>query len=218
MIDTTRRAFIAGSAMAAVAASVPAAALALPADRRAWEFAMATYLRAKAEADDFDTELFRIHDAWKAGKPTMDGIHWRALIGLAADRDHIARSMNLDKAWRDFLAAEGRTWWGNSPAATERMKARYRAALDSVQEYRDACERNDEATGMDAANDHSEALTDRMMEALDTLLEMPAPDLAALRWKLDQFMPNDGHGSSAWDAGYLAQTLADIARLLPPAG
>jgi hypothetical protein len=58
-----------------------------------------------------------------------------------------------------------------------------------------------------------------MIEALDVLMGMPSPDLAALRWKLDEVIDADteaDRGTSAWSAGYVAQTMADIARLLPP--
>jgi hypothetical protein len=47
---------------------------------------------------------------------------------------------------------------------------------------------------MDALDEHSEALTDRYCDALNALIEMPAPDLAALRWKLSQLRDGDGDG------------------------
>lgn len=51
-------------------------------------------------------------------------------------------------------------------------------------------------------------------EALEQLMDMPAPDLAALRWKLEQLHEGDG-GMPAWTAEYIAQTYADVARLMP---
>lgn len=49
-------------------------------------------------------------------------------------------------------------------------------------------------------------------------MDMPAPDLAALRWKLDYITEEarDPQGSlGSYTHKFVAQTLADIARLLP---
>jgi hypothetical protein len=218
-IQTSRRSFMAAIPAVAVVATIPAAAIAAPADRRAWEFALANYYRAKAEAEAFDDTLFRIMDEWKAGRPSMDGIEWKE-FHCRFDRQHLAHSVDLDREWQSFLRDEGRTWFAPTTECAERTKAKYRAALDSVQAYRDASDQWDEESGHEAANDHSEGLTDRMIEALDVLMGMPSPDLAALRWKLDEVIDADteaDRGTSAWSAGYVAQTMADIARLLPEA-
>lgn len=52
-------------------------------------------------------------------------------------------------------------------------------------------------------------------DAENALIRMPAPDLAALKWKLDKLLSDDGDGYiSPWSADYLSQTRADIARLM----
>lgn len=51
-------------------------------------------------------------------------------------------------------------------------------------------------------------------------MDTPAPDLAALRWKLDHITPEakgeDGSLAS-YTSSYMRQTLDDIERLLPSA-
>lgn len=59
-------------------------------------------------------------------------------------------------------------------------------------------------------------------EAEKALLEMPAPHLAALRWKLDNVITfddadDDDEFMAAWARRRVAQTIADYKRLLPDA-
>ena len=72
--------------------------------------------------------------------------------------------------------------------------------------------------GYDQAETKWDALGGRVSDAENALLATPAPDVAALRWKLDRLTVDvREHEVSlpAWTAEYLSQTLADIARLLP---
>lgn len=57
---------------------------------------------------------------------------------------------------------------------------------------------------------------DAVADALGEVMDTPAPDLAALRWKLDQLREPDG-GLAPWMSGMVNQTFADIERLLPHA-
>ena len=68
--------------------------------------------------------------------------------------------------------------------------------------------------GMDALNDQSDDLGDRLAEGAEAIMATPAPDLAALRWKLD-YLSGDGHAFAAWEEDYTRQAFADMARLLP---
>lgn len=50
------------------------------------------------------------------------------------------------------------------------------------------------------------------------LMAMPAPNRAALRWKLDHLMDdNDGEWMASHSVGYVRQTMADYRRLLADA-
>lgn len=71
-----------------------------------------------------------------------------------------------------------------------------------------------EQHGMNAADELCDQLGAREAEARNALMEMPAPDLSALRWKLGQLREDDGE-LVPWSAEYVEQTFADIARLLP---
>lgn len=129
----------------------------------------------------------------------------------------IVQTTDLEEHWRHFLEGEGKWWF--APDA-ERRKAEVRATLDSVQAFRDAKKQHDHDSGMDAANERWEALAQRERDALKSLLDTPAPDLAALRWKLDFLMVDTGEPDGdmpGWSADYFRQALADIARLLPDA-
>lgn len=58
-----------------------------------------------------------------------------------------------------------------------------------------------------------EALSDREADTKSALLRMPAPDLAALRWKLDQTFEDDE--IALWCEEIVLVMRADFARLLP---
>lgn len=60
--------------------------------------------------------------------------------------------------------------------------------------------------------------SDELAAARRGLLDMPAPDHASLRWKLDQvlvFEDDDEDYTAAWSKAYVLQTMADYKRLLP---
>ena len=208
---TRRGLLMAAPAITAVAA-VPAIALApATSDRSAWNAAFAAYQRAKAEDEAFSPIYRRVHDAWEAGRPSIDAINFKPLPSYMP-RDMIAGGWDLDKAWRDYVAGEGKWWFSPDPEA---RKAEFRAALDSVQAYRDKRDQHRRDSGMDEADDRWEVLGERVAEAECALMDTPAPDLAALRFKLDHLLEPDSEGSTAcWSRDYVAQTIADYQRLL----
>lgn len=56
---------------------------------------------------------------------------------------------------------------------------------------------------------------DRVGDRETALMKMPAPNGAALRWKLDRALHVDfGEATSAWSEEYVRQTIADYRRLL----
>lgn len=60
-------------------------------------------------------------------------------------------------------------------------------------------------------NDHRDALTDKVTNSAADLMATPAPDLAALRWKLDWT------ADATYVDEYLAQMREDMDRLMGPA-
>ncbi|MGN3974749.1 hypothetical protein [Tsuneonella sp. SYSU-LHT278] len=70
---------------------------------------------------------------------------------------------------------------------------------------------------MNAASDECDRLGDAVADALGEVMDMPAPDLAALRWKLNQFRDERDGILQGYTASFTDQTFADMARLMPPA-
>jgi hypothetical protein len=218
-IETTRRAVLAGAPAIALVATIPGTLTAAPNGlRRDWEGALRAYQQIKAEDEAFTTYWKECNAACKAGAPSLDSIHWKE-FGPAGHvprfREQIAMTMDLDEEWQKFLAGEGHWWNASDP---EKPKAKFRAALDSVQAYRDAYAANYRDSGLEDADRRFEEFGEAVSEAEWALMDTPAPDLAALHWKLEFLFADDGTDAcSAWSSNALAPTLPDIARLLPPA-
>ncbi|WP_126173466.1 hypothetical protein [Altericroceibacterium xinjiangense] len=170
---------------------------------------MRRYQQAKAEWEAFDPTYSRIYEGWEAGRPSMDMIHWKEFS--FRDRDRFARVVDLDAEWENFVAGEGKTWGSPDPETT---KARRRAALDSVQAFRDAEANHDRNSGMDEADRRAEELGDRMYDAEWALMYMPAPDRAALLRKIEKLLKVEDASTASWTAEAVAQTIADARRLL----
>lgn len=85
-----------------------------------------------------------------------------------------------------------------------------------MQDFRDAETAHNDESGMNAASAKMERLSDAESDALHLLMQTPAPDAAALRWKLDYFSPKGEFES--WSPDFMRQTIEDIARILGPAG
>ncbi|RVU04121.1 hypothetical protein EOE18_13200 [Novosphingobium umbonatum] len=72
--------------------------------------------------------------------------------------------------------------------------------------------------GRPETEDEEERRSQRARRAWAVLMGMPAPDNAALLWKLDQLLGSvSNSGCENWGAEFLAQTVADYRRLLSPA-
>ena len=183
-----------------------------PPSRSHWETALARYEATLVEAAAFDAEYERIETIWREGQPSMEEIHWKAFP--FADRDHVARILDLSEAERQRREGQNKWWWAKDPTAS---LAEFCAALESVQQFRDAEERHEIQSGFRAASERYESLTDAISDASDLLMAMPAPDAAALRWKLDQLKNKDG-SFAAYSSDYMRQINEDIARILGPAG
>lgn len=87
------------------------------------------------------------------------------------------------------------------------LRAQWDAALARAENAKRVC--------LNSSGDTDE-LSDAWADAEADLMEMPAPDLHALRWKLDHFMLDHGGLSHAsYSVDYLRQTIKDYQRLLP---
>ena len=83
--------------------------------------------------------------------------------------------------------------------------------------YHDANDRIETAAAQGLEGDELEALGDEFIARRDAFMQTPAPDLAGLHAKLKTVFAADENGFTVeWSHRYLAQTLADIDRLLRP--
>lgn len=117
------------------------------------------------------------------------------------------QALNADR--RSFLAAGAATIVAVSVAAPVMAAspcAEWDAALAAYRSAESAM----------IADDYSDASSDAFLERKFELWDTPAPDRAALRWKLDDVLEPavDDDESPAWNKDRLRQIYADIARLL----
>jgi hypothetical protein len=199
-----RREVLTGMALASAATVIPAAATAasnVQPDRAAWDRAMAALNCAKAEADAFDDELWRIDAAYhfEADQVPHVTVEKYGRTISTANRDEVAWARSGCKSLRyvETCAYEGAKADQQLVDAADARDAKLKAI--------------DKRLGYGAAHDHNDALTDAIVEAEEVLLNMPAPDGEALLWKVNRLYPE---GEGIWEAGYEAQTQADLRRFL----
>ncbi|HEX8443030.1 MAG TPA: hypothetical protein VF631_05220 [Allosphingosinicella sp.] len=182
------------------------------AEAAAWEAALAEHDAALAAKNAFEPTYDRIEAADEAGRPSMDVIPWNEFT--FEDRHHVARIMDIEKRWSLFLEGEGKWWW--APGREDARKAQFRAALDTIRDFRRQEAEHHERSGMNAASTSYDALWDRLGAAENALLDLPAPHGPALLWKLEHLFADDrGDGFCAsYSAELMDKVLADARRLL----
>lgn len=214
--NTTRRSLLRlgtgaltyGAGAAAVAGGVALAGEAnganLSPDRRAWDRTMAAYTKAAATFAVTD----RLHDntyaAWRADAPTTDAIDLGEFWPMTAAQ--VAR-MDPDKYERERFASGA--WFPTEAEAT-----RFRAAVESVREYHRQIAASEQRHGMDAIGERHDADCNVMCDLEAELMAMPAPDIAAIGWKLGRiFEPDDAGFTSSYGHKYVQPVLDDVRRL-----
>ena len=175
--------------------------------RSAWDKAMADLERAKAASDAFDAPFLRIEDTFKAEADkvphvTVEGGGYGRLM-TTADRDVVMYARKSCSSLRNVEACAY-------------ADAKARQQLVDVADARDATiAAIDKLLGRSAANNRYDTLTDAIVDAEELLLNMPAPNGDALLWKVNRlYTPGEG----IWEAGYEAQTHADLHRFLSQGG
>lgn len=106
----------------------------------------------------------------------------------------------------------------STPNRWQSAMRRYAAAAEAFcARQRQVGERDAPGRNLPASvNDDLNRLAESVCETESRLIEMPAPDLSALRWKLERLLAIDPDGTtSGWHGDYVRQTASDIARLLP---
>jgi len=216
--STTRRALL--GALATTAGGValsPALAVAINAglDRTQWDATMSKLAVARARykaSGDAADQTYALYKARAPQYPKVDRLHF---MGIPDYR--LFDQLDLDKHTADFNAGEGVLW--SSPSGAARRS--FEASIAAIRDYRAKVEAAAVASRYREANDVSEADLDAVCLLLNELMQMPAPDLPALLWKLEEAFgtdkatyPDSEESTPGTCRRHLAQTFADMRRLL----
>lgn len=210
MAELNRRALLMATPALAMLAAVPAFAAVTP-DTSAWDAAMRAFLAAEAASNAYLpgfrvllTEYSRQTDriphvvvGYRGPTEISTVDHWQVrhsrkmLADVAEGRAHLENFADVQESFRlDKLLVE---------AADERQ-----AQLDAIRDR----------LGYDEADEKADELGDREHDARWALMNMPAPTLPALLWKLEYLLTSDESGCASWSNEAMAQTVADMRRLL----
>ena len=217
---TTRRTILAAIGSLPVAAvAVPSLASAEPIDRAEWDRAFAAMLRAKAASDADDVRHGPIEDAYFAAKEAVPHV----TVGPDPYRPHsppatTADTLEVQHARRGLSSVR---YLEFLPGVLEHHQ--WCVRLTDADEARAAeIQRIDDRLGYSASARRNEQLTDAYCDATSALLAMPAPDAAALAWKIEHLwgdeaddpgMTGDG-SSSSYTMKWVGQIVRDARRLL----
>lgn len=202
-----------------------AAAIASPVEqldmRTEWDRLMVAFAAAKAA----DNEINQRHDAalaaFTADKPSepeidMALIFSEVLAGCDLTRRRLLYSDDLDDLQRRIIAATGVSRWERVDRNPDRI-----AEFDKVREFRRLVAEAESSHNLSALEDAWSAAGDRLSNARAALLLAPAPDYAAVQWKLNQlFGPeatgavgDNDRGIPCWNCELTDALIADMARL-----
>lgn len=198
----SRRSFLAAG-LFAVPAAVSAAIIAspveaLPADRSRWDDLMRQYQDAEAQQREQERSFSQALTAYKAALPDEPDTR----IFYPHHHLHVLNVADLDD-----LANEARS--AGAPYDAARL-----AVLENIRAFRAEAAKADASTSYTTITDRLEEASERCWELQGTLMKEPAPDYAALLWKLEDVLtPDDGHLSELADS-YVEPVRADMRRLL----
>lgn len=211
---TTRRALLKAAPSAALVMALPVSAATV--DRSEWTKAMDHYAKVKAEDSTFTPGWLK---AWQDCKKECEGIPHVSLKAEAYKGGRCqttANTFEVTQARREVaMLDEGKMRLEPLPGLQEHYEIK-RKLVKADDARKTQIQAIRERYDMDALDDKAEILGDQLAEARDCLMQTPAPDLAALHWKLLQLRDQDGD-MDAWAAKYVNQTYSDIARLMPEA-
>jgi hypothetical protein len=205
------------TAMAAIVASstaAPAFAGVKPAaDRREWVQALRHYEMAREKAErigsDFDGIYSRYHEAIeKVPHVTVD-------FDMADKPITTSDAYMLADAKRQV---RGVMYLENHPGNYQSHRWAQRL-LDAQQEREAAMNRIDERMGYSIAAQRCDDAWDAESEAKTRVMQMPAPDRAAVLWKLEELfgakqLEDEDGGIPPWSVDYTAQFFDDVRRFL----
>lgn len=202
----------------------------------AWDKAWHAFEVVRAEVETYDRAVWRpAYDAAQAGGPPIpkhiDASMQRlvdaqcqadeAIIATPAP-DLTTAIWKLDYARERWADCEDlpQDWWKAIMSDLHRLETAVQAPQttwrNNLEAWQLAHKQFHEWRGPD---DVPSDLCDTETATWRKMLDTPAPDLPALRIKLEQLLKVDGgvKATNAWDADEVRQTIADVARLLADA-
>lgn len=221
---TTRRALLGAISLAPVAgllAAVPvvAAKSEAGANRHAWDQAMRAYEAAKAADALINARYEQVYPRYEAEADAIPHVSFPTdLIGVAGFDEATTANNQLVAYVRRYVAEvdSGRAKLDPRFPYLQEQLASYRRIVAAAEERAAAVAVVRARYGMDAIEEEWEQAGERVCDACSALMRIPAPDLAALRWKLNEVLELDStKASDSWEAHYVEVLRSDIKRLLP---
>lgn len=221
---TNRRALLGSIAFAApvvvlAASGTVSAVPAATADRTAWDRAFAHMEKTRADYEAYQPIYRTADEGFERDKPTGDEINLRTIypaIGFVpSQRYSLLHNIDLAEAHAQFIADEGKIWGASDPAATI---AKHKSTCDQIAQFRHDFQAAKDRHNYDEVVERDEALSDAAYEARWALFDLPAPDLAALHWKIEHLFVLDrdaDESATPWHPDIIATLMADVRRLMP---
>jgi hypothetical protein len=205
--------------LAAAAVTSPALASASPptgtsCDRAAWDAAFAKMRKHRAAFEAYQPTYDAAIEGFERDKPVGDDIDLRPIHPLITHgwRNEILHTADLEQMHTQFLAGQGRTWGSADP---EKTIAIHRATLDQIREFRRQYQAAKDKHRYEAVVERGDALSNADYDAAWELFELPAPDMAALHWKIEHlFGKSEDFEVEPWSAKVMANFMTDAHRLL----
>lgn len=211
---TDRRALIGSAILAGCASLVTvSAASAAPVDRSAWHEAAAALERAEAEDAAFTPGYMATWERCRAECEAIPHVTFPPEECSGGRCQTTADEWEVRQARRDVKALDdGRMHLEPIGGLREHyaLKRELVKAADDRDRQRQAIRGRYD---MDRLDDRAERLSEQKVEAWSRLMDTPAPDLAALRWKLLQ-LREDGEDMGPYTSACVEQTYRDIDRLM----
>jgi len=145
-----------------------------------WDQALAEMQRLSTLVRVSDEKHAAAFKAFQSEMPSIEMIDWKE-FPFSGRPTQVADAMDVEDHWQTFLAQEG-LWWSANP---EQTKAKRRAALDSIVDYRRLKSDTAQRHNINALVEENERLADLLNEAEHRLMFLPSPNAEALAWKFD---------------------------------
>lgn len=169
-------AYAAGAGAFAVATTATSSCTAKAADRSAWDRAYAALERVKAADAQIDAHHTTVYDAYKADIAKLPPLPMK---DFPFRRENEVLSLDMDKYEREWFELRGKAWWGD-----EAVARKYRDTFKQVRRIQAERARIERKHNMNAIEKRWDESGVVVGDAEWALFNTPAPDAAAIEWKI----------------------------------